>query len=222
MKRFVQFLAMLAIVLPSAAMAHPHIWISQVVRVVTKDGMFTHVEIEWRFDPFSSEIEIPLIDEDKDGKFSKKEIELLGADMMVELKKYHFMTWLNAGAEDFRPPGLPVFTARIDDPATFTLPDWDRSATDKGNNLPMPPNKQVNPAPADSKARNLVYVLRFALPKPSKTISVTTYDPDDFIRIEADKAAVPKECTLSKHPKHKAEYIKGYPTIADQVSCRLP
>ena len=52
-----------------AAGASAH-WIQQVVRVVAKDGKYTHVEIEWRFDPFSSEIEIPLIDEDKDGKFS--------------------------------------------------------------------------------------------------------------------------------------------------------
>ena len=43
------------------------------MRVVAKDGKYTHVEIEWRFDPFSSEIEIPLIDEDKDGKFSAQE-----------------------------------------------------------------------------------------------------------------------------------------------------
>ena len=33
------------------ASAHPHIWIQQVVRAVAKDGKYTHVEIEWRFDP---------------------------------------------------------------------------------------------------------------------------------------------------------------------------
>ena len=53
---------------PTIAMAHPHIWIQQLVRVVAKDGRYTHVEIEWRFDPFSSEIEIPLIDEDQNGR----------------------------------------------------------------------------------------------------------------------------------------------------------
>ena len=37
-------------------------------------------------------------------------------------------------------------------------------------------------------------------PKPSKFVSITTYDPDDFIRIEVDKASVPAGCTLAKHP----------------------
>ena len=58
--------AVAALLAPALAQAHPHIWIQQVVRVVAKDGKYTHVEIEWRFDPFSSEIEIPLIDENKD------------------------------------------------------------------------------------------------------------------------------------------------------------
>ena len=67
---FALALIVAAMLAPGVALAHPHIWIQQVVRVVAKDGKYTHVEIEWRFDPFSSEIEIPLIDEDKDGKFS--------------------------------------------------------------------------------------------------------------------------------------------------------
>ena len=48
-----------ALISSASRSAHPHIWIQQVVRVVAKDGKYTHVEIEWRFDPFSSEIEIP-------------------------------------------------------------------------------------------------------------------------------------------------------------------
>ena len=47
------------------------LWISQSVRVVTENGAYTHVEIEWKFDPNASEDEIPAIDEDKDGKFSR-------------------------------------------------------------------------------------------------------------------------------------------------------
>jgi ABC-type uncharacterized transport system substrate-binding protein len=49
---------------PAVAMAHPHIWIQQLVRVVMEDGKYTHVEVEWRFDPFSRRDRIPLIDED--------------------------------------------------------------------------------------------------------------------------------------------------------------
>jgi hypothetical protein len=208
---------------PALAHAHPHIWIQQVVRVVAKDGKYTHVEIEWRFDPFSSEIEIPLIDEDKDGKFSAREIKALEGDMMPELKNYGYMTWLNVGGKDMRPAKPPVFAARIDDPASFTLPDWDRSAGDKSG-MAMPQNKRTSepPGPRNKGPRNLVYVMRFELPQPSKFVQVTTFDPDDFIRIEVNKDQIPAGCTLAKHPSLKAEFIRGYPVLADVVTCQLP
>ena len=46
--------------------------------------------------------------------------------------------------------------------------------------------------------------------------------PDDFIRIEVDKASLPAACTLAKHPTYKAEFVRGYPVFADIVSCRQP
>ena len=214
--------ALVGMLLPALAAAHPHIWIQQVVRVVAKEGKYTHVEVEWRFDPFSSEVEIPLIDEDKDGKFSVREIKALEGDMMPELKNYGYMTWLNVGGKDVRPAKPPAFTARIDDPASFTLPDWDRSAGDSG--MPMPQNKQASqpPGPRPKGPRNLVYVMRFELPLPSKTLQVTTYDPDDFIRLEVDKNHVPAGCALAKHGTYKAEFVRGYPVFADTVTCQLP
>jgi ABC-type uncharacterized transport system substrate-binding protein len=223
MKALAVVLAVLLGVVPGAAWSHPHIWISQLVRVVAKDGKFTHVEIEWRFDPFSSEIEIPLIDENGDGKFSPDEVKGLAGEMMPELQKYGFMTWLNTGAKDFRPANLPVFNARIDDPASFKPADWDSTAGDNAGQ-PMPPNKRVTEPPVPQKRgpRNLVYVMRFALPAPAKVFSIATYDPDDFIRIEVDKTSLPAGCTASKHPSYKAEFIRGYPVFADLVSCQQP
>ena len=216
-------LALVGMLAPAVAQAHPHIWIQQIVRVVAKDGKYTHVEIEWRFDPFSSEVEIPLIDEDQDGKFSAREVKLLGDEMMPELKNFGYLSWINTGAKDFRPTQPPQFAARIDDPAGFVLPDWDRSAGDNAG-MAMPPNKRVDNSSGPRKAgpRNLVYVMRFALPEPGKVVSITTYDPDDFIRVEVDKASVPAGCKLAKHPSYKAEFIRGYPVFADIVTCRLP
>jgi len=215
--------ALVALLAPAVGQAHPHIWIQQVVRVTAKDGKYTALEIEWRFDPYASEIEIPPIDEDGDGKFSEREIKLLADDTMPELAKDGFMTWLNVGGKDIRPPKLTSFTARIDDPASFMLPDWDRSAGDK-TGMPMPPNKRAGelPGPRNRAPRNLVYVMRFVLPQPTKVISVTTYDSEDFVRIEVDKKSVQQGCTLAKHPTYKAEFIRGYPVYADIVTCRLP
>ena len=209
-----------ALVLPTLAVAHPHIWIQQLVRVVAKDGKYTHVEIEWRFDPFSSEIEIPAIDEDQDGKISAQENRLLARDTLAELGKFGFMTWLGTGAAEFRPKGAPVFTARIEDPAKFVPPDWDRATGDGG--MAMPQNKRAGDAGARKRGpRNLVYVMRFALPQPAATVSVTTFDPDDFVRIEVDGATLPAGCTLAKNPNHKSEFVRGFPVLADTVTCRL-
>ncbi len=216
-------LSVATLLAPGLAMAHPHIWIQQVVRPVAKDGKYTHVEIEWRFDPFASEIEIPLIDEDKDGRFSAAEIKALEGDMMPELKDYGFLTWLNAGAKDVRPAKPPVFTARIDDPASFTLPDWDRSAGDNAG-TPMPDNKRASQptGPRATGPRNLVYVMRFDLPQPARTFSITTFDPDDFIRIEINKDQIAAGCALAKSTTYKAEFVRGYPVFADTVTCQLP
>jgi ABC-type uncharacterized transport system substrate-binding protein len=221
MKPAVLVLAAMVAVVPHLAAAHPHLWISQSVRVVSENGAYTQVEIDWKFDPHASEDEIPAIDEDKDGKFSDEEIRLLESDMMPELQKNGFLTWLNTGGKDFRPPRPAGFAARIDDPATFTPPDWDRGA---GDGEKMPANKSealVLPAKPD-KARNLVYTMRFALPQPAKSFSITTYEPDDFMRVEVDKATLPAGCTLDKHPTYKAEFVPGMPVFADRVTCRLP
>jgi ABC-type uncharacterized transport system substrate-binding protein len=215
-------LALCALMLPDLASAHPHIWIQQRVRVVAKDGKYTHIELEWRFDPLSSEVEIPAIDEDQDGRISPHENKLLVQSTLGELGKFGYMTWLNTGAADFRPKQAPAFTAHIDDPARFVPPDWDRNAGDVG--MPMPQNKRAGelPGPRKKGPRNLVYVMRFALPEPVKSVSITTYDPEDFVRIEVDKDSLTQGCTLAKHPSYKAEFIRGHPVFADRVTCRLP
>jgi len=214
-------LALIAALVPATAAAHPHLIISQTVRAIETNGAYTHVEIEWKFDPHASEDEIPAIDEDEDGTFSAEEIRLLVQDTMPEFRKFGFLTWLNTGGKDFRPPSIPTLSVRIEDPATFTPPEWDREA---GDGMKMPDNKRAQmPSPSEpQRPRNLVYTMRFELPQPLKTFSITTYDPDDFMRVEVDKSTLPAGCTLDKHPTHKAEFVPGHPVFADRVTCRLP
>jgi ABC-type uncharacterized transport system substrate-binding protein len=213
--------ALAGLLMPAVASAHPHIWISQTVRVVAKDGKYTYVEIDWKFDPESSEDEIPAIDEDKDGKISAKEIELLARDTMASLEKFGFQTWLNTGGKDFRPETASAFSARIESPATFTPPDWDRSAGD-GEKMPANKRREQPAAPRSGPPRNLVYTFRFALPQPTKAFTITTYDPEDFMRFEVDKKTLPAGCRFAKHPTYKSEFVPGHPVFADMVSCKLP
>ena len=123
-----------------------------------------------------------------------------------------------------RPAKPPVFTARIDDPARFTLPDWDRSAGDKSGHADAGEQaRQPAHRAAPTGPRNLVYVMRFELPQPAKTFSITTFDPDDFIRIEVNKDQIPAGLfPLAKSTAYKAEFVRGYPVFADTVTCQLP
>lgn len=214
-------LAAAVAVVPITAAAHPHLWISQSVRVVAENGAYTHVEIEWKFDPHASEDEIPAIDEDKDGRFSEHEIGLLLRDMMPELQQRGFLTWLNIGDKDFRPRKPTFFDARIDSPATFTPPEWDRGAGD-GDKMPENKSQTMSLPPKGEQERNLVYTMRFELPQAVKSFSITTYAPGDELRVEVDKASLPAGCTLDQHPTYKSEFVPGQPVFADRVTCRLP
>jgi ABC-type uncharacterized transport system substrate-binding protein len=208
--------------LPVSAWAHPHIWISQHVRAIVENGRYVAFELEWHFDPMSSEGEIPPIDEDGDGKISQREIKLLADDMLPELAKVGYQTWLNTGGADFHPTAPPTLNVRIDQPATFTPPDWDHDDGDKDAGMPMPENKRVMPPPKPDVPRNLVYVMRFPLSQPVKSLSIVTFDHEDFIRIEVDKASLSAGCALDKHPTYKSEFVPGKPVFADRVSCKLP
>ena len=88
----------------------------------------------------------------------------------------------------------------------------------------MPENKSevLLLPPKPDHQRNLVYTMRFELPQPVKSFSITTYEPDDQMRVEVDKETLPAGCALDKHPTYKAEFVPGHPVFADRVTCRLP
>lgn len=224
-------LALLASVAP--AMAHPHIMISSVIRFIEKDGHFSHVEIEWRFDPMASSMEIVAADADRDGKLSPKEVKALGDIALPELKSFGYLAWFSTGDKDVRPPKAPTFNARIADPALFVPEDWAPTPDPPGGPMGKPaaaPKPDDKAEPKARRFRNLIYVFRYPLAAPTKTLSVTALDPEDFIRIEADRKtpheivgkAEGAKCTLDKHPTLKSEYWPGNPVFADRVTCTLP
>ncbi len=217
------------------ALAHPHVLIAQVVRFIEKDGVFTHVEVEWRFDPMASEMEIAASDENRDGQLSPKEVKALGELALAELKELGYLTWFNTGDKDFRPKS-PTFSARIASPPIFMPEDWAPMADTPGGPMPPPSgNGSKGATPPQGKSakpkrepRNLVYTLRFPLPAPAKVIAVTSIDTEDFVRIELDKKAAWEvvggnaACAVDKHTSVKSEYWPGNPFYADRVTCKLP
>ena len=230
------FAALALSFLAAPALAHPHVLIAQVVRFIEKDGVFTHIEVEWRFDPMASELEIAASDENRDGQLSPKEVKALADLAVAELKELGYLTWFNTGDKDFRPKS-PIFSARIESPPIFMPADWAPMGDTPGGPMPTSPgggSKGTTPPPQGKHAkpkqgpRNLVYTLRFPLPEPAKMVAVTSIDTEDFVRIELDKKA-PWEviggtatCVVDKHTSIKSEYWPGNPFYADRVTCKLP
>lgn len=225
---------LLAAFASAPALAHPHVLIAQVVRFIEKDGLFTHVEVEWRFDPMASELEIAAADVNRDGQLSPKEVKDLSDLAVGELKELGYLTWISTGEKDFRPQ-KPAFNARVASPPIFVPEDWAPSADMPGGPPKAPGNAGKGPAPPTAKSgkskhgpRNLVYTLRFALPRPSKIVAVASIDPEDFVRIELDSKAGwevvggSATCVRDKHPSIKSEYWPGHPFFADRVTCKLP
>ena len=54
--------------------------------------------------------------------------------------------------------------------------------------------------------------MRFELPQPTKVFSITTFDPDDFIRIEVNKDQIPAGCTLAKSPTTRPSSCAAIPS----------
>jgi len=122
------------------------------------------------------------------------------------------MSWINTAGKDFRPAAPPQFSARIDDPASFVPPKWKIRA---GDNAGMPDAAQqaagtVGAAQDGPAQPGLCHAF---CARAHKSWSITTYDPDDFIRIESQGAVRP--AATSPAPEAQGRVIRGYPVFAE-------
>ncbi len=91
-------LAFFACVLPSLAMAHPHVWVTASSTVVTKpDGTITAIKHRWRFDEPFSAYAVMGMDTNGDGKFSREELAPFAKINMESLHEYGFFTTVKQG-----------------------------------------------------------------------------------------------------------------------------
>jgi ABC-type uncharacterized transport system substrate-binding protein len=107
-KRFLLLLAGLsAILLPSAADAHPHVFVDAKVEVVfDQQGRMAAVRNIWQFDEAFSQYAVQGLDSDEDGKLSDEELQPLAKVNVESLKEFDFFTFLSVGVTDaaFVPP----------------------------------------------------------------------------------------------------------------------
>ncbi len=96
---------------PTAATAHPHVFVTHKAAIVFDKGAIAGVDHIWFFDEFYTAMAVEGLDTNKDGKFSREELHELAKTNIEGLKEFgYFMTATLKGKE-----------IKVGDPADFWL-----------------------------------------------------------------------------------------------------
>ncbi len=90
--------ALLLVLAPAAALAHPHVWVDSASEVVFDDkGRIIAIRHHWRFDEAFSIFALQGLDADRDGSYSTEELEPLARENVESLSDFDFFTFLSVG-----------------------------------------------------------------------------------------------------------------------------
>jgi ABC-type nickel/cobalt efflux system permease component RcnA/ABC-type uncharacterized transport system substrate-binding protein len=90
--------ATLLLLTPSAALAHPHVWVDAASEIVFDDkGRVAAIRHHWLFDEGFSAYALQGLDADRDGKYSTEELKPLAQENVESLKDFDYFTFLAVG-----------------------------------------------------------------------------------------------------------------------------
>jgi ABC-type uncharacterized transport system substrate-binding protein len=96
----------------TAALAHPHIFITADATFLFAGDKVTAMRIEWLFDDVFSDTVIQEHDANHDGRFDKKEIADIEAHAFTAVKDFHYFTYLWVAGKMIEPIHVRDFSAR--------------------------------------------------------------------------------------------------------------
>ncbi len=89
---------LLFLFVPAVALAHPHVWVETASEVVFDDrGRIAAIRHHWRFDEAFSAYALQGLDTNRDGVYSKAELEPLARENVESLSDFGFFTSLLVG-----------------------------------------------------------------------------------------------------------------------------
>jgi ABC-type uncharacterized transport system substrate-binding protein len=120
MRALVRATALLAVLLglggrSDPAVAHPHVWITDVTSFVFEDRRLVALHHRWTFDELFGSFVIEQHDADGDGRFDPAETEELRADAFDNLQEYDYFTHLRIDGGDLALHAVRDFRASIED-----------------------------------------------------------------------------------------------------------
>jgi len=84
---------------PSAAIAHPHVWVTAKAEVVYAQGKIVAIDHHWTFDEFYTAMAIEGLDKNGDGVYSREELAGLAEVNMQGLKEFDYFSYATRGTE---------------------------------------------------------------------------------------------------------------------------
>ncbi len=91
MRHSLKLLPCLIALLPSMAIAHPHVWVEMRTDVkLNSAGLIEGINVEWSFDDAYAQEALIGMDTDGNGEYSQEELKPLTAENMDSLKDYGY------------------------------------------------------------------------------------------------------------------------------------
>ena len=113
---FAVFRACFLLVLLTAAgraLAHPHVWITNVATFVFEGNKVVALRLQWTFDPFYGEMLARDFDKNRNKTFDPDEIKAIQANAFSSLVRYNYFTHLRVGGAKVAFKEVASFTASV-------------------------------------------------------------------------------------------------------------
>jgi ABC-type uncharacterized transport system substrate-binding protein len=145
---------------PPAA-AHPHVWATVRSEIVLDaNHQITGIRHHWTFDEFYTAMAVEGLDANKDGVYSKEELQPLAKVNVESLKDFDYFTFVHFEGEDDK-------LLKLKPPVDYTL-DYDKSLLTLHFTLPLetPVDTHGKPVEVDVYDPSFFVAFGFATEKP--------------------------------------------------------
>jgi ABC-type uncharacterized transport system substrate-binding protein len=178
------------LIAPPAA-AHPHVWATVRSEIMlSPTHQITGIRQAWTFDEFYTAMAVEGLDTNKDGVYSKEELQPLAQVNVESLKEFDYFTFVHFEGEDDK-------TLKLKPPVDYWI-DYDKSVLTLHFTLPLetPVDTHGKPVVVDVYDPSFFVAFGFATEKPVTlagtdtkgcTADVTLPDPETAAHEGADR-----------------------------------